>query len=435
MPDGFTAPPKKDFDDFAGLMDKQSGHFGELDTWAGKECAEASDLDGVLVLPVALVAPKIAALFTGKLSQCQAGMTSVAGKARETGKDYASTDHANAASFAGIYGQPLPGFPDISTVPGLEHLGDFTDEDVELKEPDPAGDDTAKNINLQLAVLGFGTDPGAAGIQGGVGLDNKVGGVPLSPFKGIGNFSGHILAMGDRIFQYFTGQSLVELIIRPITGNYGRLKFLQEAYDQLGDGIYTVAGTMRKGSVRLGGEWHGQAATGFDSLMFRWSMGSGGVGDAAKIMSHVYRDGYYTICVLIQAALQAITRLVNEEIKQLVETAAGDAAIETIGGGPEDPIADIVAGIWTAYKIYKIIRAVITAVQAILAIFEKIKAAVQKFTDDLQAVIKAFQGGIDVNEIVGSLIDDVKQRGFEFEKNGGWDPKLGAARVALLPSS
>src|SRR5438045_3632939 len=114
MPDGFVAPPKKDFDDLAGLMDKQSGHFQELDQWAGKECSEASDLDGLLVLPVSQLAPKIASFFTGKLDQCQAGMTSVAGKARETDKDYASTEHANASSFAGIFGQPLPGFPDIS---------------------------------------------------------------------------------------------------------------------------------------------------------------------------------------------------------------------------------------------------------------------------------------------------------------------------------
>lgn len=427
MPDGFVAPPKQDFDSFAGLTDKQSGHFKQLDSWAGKECLEASDLDGLLVLPVSQLAPKIASFFTGKLGQCQAGMTDVAGKARETGRDYASTDHASASMFAGIFGQPLPGVPDISTVPGLSHLGDFNDAELELKEPDPAGDDTAKNINLQLAVLGFGTDPGSAGVQGGLGLTSG------TPVKGIGNLSGHILAMGDKIFQYFTGHSLVELLFRPITGNYGRLKFLQEAYDQLGDGIYTVAGTMRKGSVRLGGEWHGDAGRGFDSLMFRYSMGSGGVGDAAKIMSQIYRDGYYTICVLIQAALQLITRLINEELKQLVETVAGDAAIEAVGGGPEDPIADVIALGWTIYKVYRIVNAVITAVQEILKIYDKIKDAVQKFIDDVHTVIQAFQGGIDVNELVGSLLEDVKQRGFEFEKSGSWNPKLGAARIALLP--
>jgi hypothetical protein len=29
----------------------------------------------------------------------------------------------------------------------------------------------------------------------------------------------------------------------------------------------------------------------------------------------------------------------------------------------------------------------------------------------------------------------VEQRGFEFEKDGFWDPTLGAARVAMLPAA
>jgi uncharacterized protein YukE len=434
MGNGFTAPPKKDFDSFAGLMGQQAGHFGQLDQWAGKECSEAGDLDGLLVLPVRELAPKIASFFTQKLGRCQAGMTDVAGKARQTGQGYASTENANSSSFANLYGQPLPGFPDIGVLPGLQHLGDFTDEPLKLNEPDPAGDDTAKNIQRQLFILGFG---GGGGVQGAAGLtpvQQDLGLVnPGTWLAGIGNFSGHILAMADKIFKYFTGQSLVELLIRPITGNYGRLKFLQDAYDQLGDGIYTVTGTVRKGSVRLGGEWQGDAATGFDSLMFRWSMGSGGIGDAAKIMSHVYRNGYDTICVLIQAALQAITRLINAGLKQLVEAVAGDAAIETVGGGPEDPIADIVAAIWTVYKIYQIINAVIVAVQAILKIYDDVKKAVQKLVNDVEAVIKAFQSPASLKAEVNSLLDDVRQRGFEFEKNSGWNPDLGAARIALLP--
>jgi uncharacterized protein YukE len=430
MSNGFTAPPKADFDSYAGLMDAQAGHLGDLSKWAGKECSEAHDLDGLLVLPVMELAPKIASFFTQKLGQCQGGMTSVAGKARQTGQDYASTENANAHSFAGVFGQPVPGFPDIGLIPGLQHLGDFTDEKVDMREPDPAGDDTAKNISHQLMILGFGTDPGAKGIQAGAGLTSGIPG-----FSGIGNFSGKILSMGDKLFRYFTGQSLVELIFHPITGNYGRLKFLQEAYDQLGDGIYTVTGTIRKGSVRLGGEWQGDAATGFDSLLFRWSMGSGGLGDAAKVVSHVYRDGYDAVCVLVQAALQAITRLINNELKQLVETVAGDAAIEAIGGGPEDPIADIVAAVWTLYKIYRIVSAVIAAVQAIIKIYHDITKAVQKIQDDVQKVVSFFNAPLDIQGHINSLLDDVRQRGFSFEKNGAWSPDLGAARIALLPAA
>jgi uncharacterized protein YukE len=434
MTDKLKVPPKGDFDGYAGLMDKQSGHFKELDNWVSAHCHDASDLDGLLVLPIKELAPQIASAFSAKLSQCATGMSGVAGKARETGTDYTTHEQITAQSFAGIYGTPLPAFPDIGVVPGLQHLGDFTDEDPGLKASslDPAGDVTAKNIETQLALLGFGADPGSNAVQKAAGLKTFTPNV--KGMQKVGNLSGKILGMADGLFKHFTGHSLVELLFDPITGNYGRLKYLQEAYDQLGDGIYTVTGTCRKGSVRLGGEWTGDAATAFDSLLFRWTMGSGGIGDAAKVVSNVFRDGYYTVCALVQAALQAITRLINNELKHLVETAEGDAAITTVGGGPEDPVTDVIAGIWTAWKIYKIIKGIVSAIKAIHSIYENIKKAVSKIVSDVQAVIKSFSEPFDIQGQINSLLDQERQKGFAFEKTGGWDPKLGAARIAMLPS-
>jgi uncharacterized protein YukE len=439
MTDRLKVPPGKDFTSYAGLMDKQASHFKALNSWVGAHCHDASDLDGLLVLPVQQLAPTIAAAFSGKLTQCGSGMTGIAGKARETSGDYAGNEHATIHSFAGIYGKPLPAFPDLGVVPGMEHLGDFTDEDPGLKAGslDDAGDITAKNIKTQLTLLGFGGDPGSNAVQKSLGLTSTsptVKGRTIGP-KGLGNMSGKLLGMADTLFKHFTGQSLVELLFDPITGNYGRLKYLQEAYDQLGDGIYTVTGTMRKGSVRLGGEWTGDAAVAFDSLMFRWSMGSGGIGDAAKVVAGVFKDGYDTICVLVQAALQAITRLINNELKHLVETAEGDAAIEAVGGGPEDPVADIVAGLWTAYKLYKIVKGIISAIEAIHKIYDNIKTAVGKIESDVHAVIKSFSEPLDIKGQINSLLDQERQKGFEFEKTGGWNTKLGAARIAVLPSA
>lgn len=231
-----------------------------------------------------------------------------------------------------------------------------------------------------------------------------------------------------------TGQSLVEQLLTPIFGNWGRLKYLQDAYDTLADGIYTVTGTVRKGSVRLGGEWEGDAAVGFDSLMFRWSMGSGGVGDAAKFVSDLFGDAYKAVCFLVGQALKEIGRLIDNELKQLAEMAATDAAIEAVGGGPEDPVADVAAIAYDAYKIYKIINRVVTAVTVIVAIFRNIQDAITGLIKDVKKV-QDFLSGLNFHvPTVDSLIDLVKQRGFEFEKNSGWDYKAGAARIALLPS-
>ena len=61
-------------------------------------------------------------------------------------------------------------------------------------------------------------------------------------------------------------------------------------------------------------------------------------------------------------------------------------------------------------------------------------AAVGASWQDVHAVIAAFQAPLDLPGTIHSLVDDVEQRGFEFEKSGGWSPALGATRIAMLPS-
>jgi uncharacterized protein YukE len=250
----------------------------------------------------------------------------------------------------------------------------------------------------------------------------------------VGNFSGKVLGMADDLFRHFTGHSLVELLIHPISGNYGRLQYLQEAYGQLSNGIYTVTGTARKASLRMSGEWTGHAAVAFDSLMFRWTMGSGGIGDAARVVSDMFRDGFYAIASLVEAALQAITRLINKEAYELVRTVEGDGLIEAVGGGPEDPVVDVVAGLWTMWKVHKIIEMMVSGIKQIHAIFKRIKEAVSRVEADFTAAINALAHGIDTDAQVATLVDRERQWGCEFETAGGWDPRQGLSRMAMLPS-
>jgi len=210
MTSGFKAPPRADFDTYAGLMEAQAAHFTNLFGWAGQECSEAEDLNGLLLLPLVQSVPKVAAMFTEKLAVCERGMIGVGSKARATAAAYAAAEHANKTNIAKIYGQPLPGFPDIGHVPGLANLGDFRDAQVGLKEPNAAGDITALNITEQLALLGLGTDPASGALGGRYGLKPGVTTLPgqepgnLSKKLGIGNVTGQILWLGDSIFKSFT---------------------------------------------------------------------------------------------------------------------------------------------------------------------------------------------------------------------------------------
>lgn len=399
MSNGFTAPPERDFQSCSRLMADQATHLASLEQWSSSQCSNADGLEGLLS-PLQSVVPWLAHPFTEKLVQCQRGMHDVSGKITLTGQDYARADQSSLAAVRGIYPSAIPSFPDIGAL-HLPNIGDFTDEPVSLKPPTSAEEDTTKNMKHNLLLF-----------------RSMLGNGPLG--------------LAEKAFRLCTGQSLIVLLLDPLLGEYGRLKYLHDAYSELSDGAYTVAATVRKGSWALASEWTGDAATGFDSYMFRWSMGIGGIGDGAALISKAYLDGYNAVMPLADAALLAINSLMKGAIQQLAKLAAGDGAAELFGGGPEDPIADVIAGINTLYRIYEIVKIIITAVEEIIKIYDKIKTEIENIQSTVNKVIHFFEEPLPS---IGSLINDVEQRGFSFEKDSGWNPELGVARIAMLPAA
>jgi uncharacterized protein YukE len=402
MGSGFNVPPTADFQAYSKLVDQQGSHLSAMATWSGKECSAVDGLDGLLD-PLRGLVPKIGSYFQSKFDHCQSGMSGVSQKVTQARTAYADTDKQAEANLKNAYPTPIPGFQVVSYLPGL---GSFDDTAVSLQEPDSAGDDTSKNIKLQLKLAS-------------------------------GKLVGGELKGAATLFRFFTGQDLIELLFQPIFGEWGRLKYLEQSYEQLSAAAYTVAGTLRKGTWQLGSEWQGDAGTAFDSYLFRWSMGIGGLGDAAKVAAKLYTDGYAAVCVLVFAAIKAINDLLENGVQQLAEEAAtilgGDAAIETVGGGPEDPVADvgaIVLDIWEMYKIYKTIRTIISVISTIETIFHDISAAITKIESDAEAVERFFTSPLPS---LRDITNYEEQKVATFENNPGWNPELGALRIGLLP--
>jgi hypothetical protein len=84
------------------------------------------------------------------------------------------------------------------------------------------------------------------------------------------------------------------------------------------------------------------------------------------------------------------------------------------------------------YKIYKIVRTIISTIMIIEEIFNKISEAVDGIGKGIAAV-KAFMDSPAPS--VSDIMNSVQQRGTQFEKDGFWDPKLGATRIGLLPAA
>jgi hypothetical protein len=195
-----------------------------------------------------------------------------------------------------------------------------------------------------------------------------------------------------------------------------------------------VAGNLRRGTYKMAPQWNGDAATEFESWMFRWHMGIGGLGDLAKVASNVFRDGYLTVSVLVQGVLDAIGAFINHELKKLLEVAAGTAAIEAVGGGPEDPVADVVAIGWDAWKIYQALSYAITAIHAIVKLIGGLIDAVKKLSKDINDLIALIRDGSkNPGDVARTMLDHGLNKGLEVEKDQFWDPRFGATRIALLP--
>ncbi|MCC9312411.1 WXG100 family type VII secretion target [Kitasatospora sp. RB6PN24] len=414
---GFKTPPLDDFQAYANLVAKQGDHLGRLVQWSGKECAKTDGLsDGPLLAPLAGVVTDASNYFNGKLSQCQRGMGVIGGKIQRTSDDYRTVDTQAAQDLQSIYPTPYSGFPDISSLPGGSYIGDFTDKDVadDIKN-EPAAEEGDGPTHLSLVSI-------------------------ILKAREYKNHRDVLIA--DTVFTFINGSSIEDLLFKPLAGDWGQLHYLRGAYDSLGDGCYTVAGTLRKGSWKLGSEWQGQAATAFDSYLFQWTMGMGGIGDAAKVVAKAYQDAQKTIAALAHMALNGIDSLIRGAIKKLATKAAatgeGDAVIEGVGLGPEDPVADVIAAGFTgfmAYQLYDLVSEVASDIENISKYYDQMKDALKTLQGDVHKVIDELTGPTDISGMVGSLIDQEEQRGFDFEKNGGWSPAAGASRIAMLPAA
>jgi uncharacterized protein YukE len=388
------APSRAEFNGLAGLLEAQRGYLGTLGTYAGRTCGNADGLDNALGLlrhPVA----DLSTFMNDKLFGGQGGIGYVAAAVRDAGTLYHSTDHQAEQELRGVFPVAPAYFPEIGTGPVV---GNYDDVKADAAEPADSAEDTIRaNLNHVMSA------PGTV----------------------------------EHIWQWVTGgDSLLERLVTPIVGNYGRLRYLSAAYANLGDAAYTVAGNLRRGTYRMAPQWNGAAAKEFEFLMFRWHMGIGGLGDLAQVAATVFKDGYDTIAVLVNGVLDAIGVFINHELKKLMEAAAGTAAIEAIGGGPEDPLADVVAAGWDAWKIYQALSYAITAIHLIIDLIGKLIEGVKKLAADIAALRElATEIVQDPDQVARDTLAEGLNRAAEFEKDGYWDPRLGAARICLLPSS
>lgn len=78
------------------------------------------------------------------------------------------------------------------------------------------------------------------------------------------------LGMIDDIWRFFFGESLLDKVFTPISGDWGQLRSIADGWDNLGTAAKGVEDNLTAFKVRLGQTWQGPAAARFDGYLDQW---------------------------------------------------------------------------------------------------------------------------------------------------------------------
>ncbi len=187
-----------------------------------------------------------------------------------------------------------------------------------------------------------------------------------------GTFADKIAKQGPQvhvvnwIWEQVTGESLLETLITPITGDWARIAANGAAWTNVGDAVEQISGNLSDNVGKLGPHWDGAAAQAFRRhIEVAWFAGLYAQGAVAKTIGQGFRFVANQSERLCQEALDLITKLVNK-----LASAVATLAVPVVGQ------ARAIKIVWDAYQIH----------QAIMGIYEAIRATVKAMSELLQAL-------------------------------------------------
>jgi hypothetical protein len=209
-------------------------------------------------------------------------------------------------------------------------------------------------------------------------------GEPLKPLEESGtsiqdlvDSMGWQVAGVDWIFTQVTGESLVSMVIEPITGDYRKINAHQGAWDGIAEALKATSSTMDENVKIVREDWGGNSGIAHEAYVrAAWKAGLYADAGLAKLVGKGFQLLGEASEKLARQALKLLQRAINKLLEAIAEVWA--------------PIVGWVAVckiVWDAYQIY----------QQILAIIDLIKDVVTK-VKDLWTQVKA----------VGSQIAKIK---------------------------
>lgn len=133
-----------------------------------------------------------------------------------------------------------------------------------------------------------------------------------------------LLGLVDDIYRFITGDSLVEKIVKPVSGDWGRLLAIAESWENVGNAVTDVHDNLQQGAHTIGPYWQGTAAAGFQYYMRdRWLLGLMGEAEAAEeaatAVKTAARGAAAAFNLLVQTSEKIADELLSTKIDKLLK--------------------------------------------------------------------------------------------------------------------
>ncbi|WP_020672063.1 DUF6531 domain-containing protein [Amycolatopsis nigrescens] len=197
----------------------------------------------------------------------------------------------------------------------------------------------------------------------------------------------------DWVWQQVVGESLVDSIIKPITGDFEKISQQAAQWENVCDALQAIRNNLNTGLQELGPAWQGDAAQAFEGLIAKeWTVGIEVDAQAAKLIGMALNkvaEGSKRAC---DQALNLIKKLVDKLIE-----AAAMLPIPVVGWGRAVKL------VYDGIQIYNAIMQLIEGIKAIIEGAQQVVQGIQKVGSALSKIkdVRSLNDAINVANEAG----------------------------------
>ncbi|TVT20845.1 hypothetical protein FNH06_19355 [Amycolatopsis acidiphila] len=209
----------------------------------------------------------------------------------------------------------------------------------------------------------------------------------------------------DWVFQHIAGKSLVDVVIKPITGDFSKMRQNGEAWETIGNAMKQFSATMSgNAGIVTENDWKGPSALAHKAYVdVGWKAGLLVEGQVAKLIA----KGFFAVADGSEKLAAEALKLLKKLIDKLIEIAA-KACVPVVGWAAE--ATTVIDALDIANQIFSIIEMIKDVVQKVQSMWQSIQDIGSQLAKikDIHSIGDAIDIGKNIKGDVGDISGDAK---------------------------